>query len=394
MEVDFKVNIDLFTKEIKKNNDKDSKWSIMLFIAFICSTFFTMESDNKETAGFVFLLIKCLIILGFSIHYLNQYLSIKMNMGFGIAENEYLYKVAKVQAFPVKEYFNYIRKKLLIWQVAILILGSIKAVMDKSYVEIIFVVFMSIIPALVSFVVQKMFEYRVSNRVNIGLDIFTGILKGIFEVLEIFAIFLYLIIGYIVVWAIISDAFVGKMNQNEIVYRSFKDEITFIVMLVSFIIFIFVCVFNFKTKGKFIRIFVGATLIVTAIVSIVMERNKYIDVTLDEIKVVNFSEKRAYSFDEVESFKVYMHDDSIQIKLFFDDGKAETVFGGVSTSTDTYEEEYFSEYNFAADLVSKLLDKGAKGSISDVEKLRSTVEGYDEELKNGLEEIIGLLGEV
>lgn len=386
-----KMDIATFAKEIKRNNDNDKRWSIIMFIAFLCSGFVGIESEGAEIGSVGAGVMESVTVLFFSKHYLNQYLSIKQNIGFGIAENEYLYKIARTQAFPVKEYFNFITKKLLIWQMIILIYSVVMAIIDKKYTGIISGFIMAMIPLGVSFIVQKMFEYRISHRVSGVADGLLGFLKGVSGIVEVVILFIYLITGFMIVWAICTDVFEKELNENEIVYRSFEDETIFTVMVVVFVIFVSTCMLDLKKKPVFTRILAGSIVAVVGIIGIISERNNYTDITLDKITVASSEEKKEYRFDEIKSFEVFCHNDSIQVRLYFNDENDILLFSGMGTSTEAYDEKYYSEYNFVADLVAKFLDYGIEGKMRDAGKLQNSVEGYDEKVKDGLGEIIELL---
>lgn len=386
-----KMDIATFAKEIKRNNDNDKRWSIIMFIAFLCSGFAKIESEGAGIGVVSAGVMGSVIILFFSKHYLNQYLSIKQNIGFGIAENEYLYKIARTQAFPVKKYFNFIRKKLLIWQIIILIYSVVMALIDKEYTGIIGGVIMAVIPLGVSYIVQKTFEYRISHRANGVADGLLGFLKGVLGIVEVVIVFIYLITGFMIVWAICTDVFGKELNESKIVYRSFEDETIFTVMVVVFVIFVSTCMLDLKKKPVFTRILAGSIVAVVGIIGIISERNNYTDITLDKITVASSEEKKEYRFDEIKSFEVFCHNDSIQVRLYFNDENDILLFSGMGTSTEAYDEKYYSEYNFVADLVAKFLDYGIEGKMRDAGKLQNSVEGYDEKVKDGLGEIIELL---
>ena len=59
--------------------------------------------------------------------------------------------------------------------------------------------------------------------------------------------------------------------------------------------------------------------------------------------------------------------------------------------TDAWGEKYYSIYNYVADMAEVMLQKGAKGNITDVEKLREHVRKLDKECIDGVEKMIDLL---
>lgn len=385
------MNIEKFAKEIRKKSDRDRRWTKLMLVVYVCACFFEPEIDNIVIDEMLYLAIRAVVVVGFAMRHINQYIRMKTDTGFGSTEDESLCKVAGNHAFPVKEYFAFIRKKLIIWQGIILVIGVIKPFMEKQYIDILFSVVMALLPFAVSFMMQKIFEYRMCHTVSLKVEFLSGIFKMAFDAIEVIVLFVYTILAWFIIWAFITDGLIVNFNQNEIVYRAFKDETAFIVMLVAFIVFIYACAISSKKISRYVRIISAIVVVVSGIVSGIMENNYYTEITPDSIVVVNREDRREYTFEDVETFKVYSEDESIQVILYFNDGKSELLFSGASTSSEAYDEAYYSEYNFVADLVKKLLENGAEGIIEDVEELGEDIEGLDVEVKKGLDEIVGLL---
>jgi hypothetical protein len=61
------------------------------------------------------------------------------------------------------------------------------------------------------------------------------------------------------------------------------------------------------------------------------------------------------------------------MELHFNDGKSADLFTGSSSDTDAWRDKYFSDYNYAAELVEKLDAAGVKGKLEDRDKLYKNV---------------------
>lgn len=62
-------------------------------------------------------------------------------------------------------------------------------------------------------------------------------------------------------------------------------------------------------------------------------------------------------------------------------------------ASELYEDKYYSDYNYMADMVERMQERNIPGNLRDVKLIREDVEGLDDQLKEGLEEIILKMGE-
>ena len=387
------MNVNEFAKMISKHNEKDKRWSIICFITFIFTGFVGVD-ETTVLGKICFPLCGSIMIIFFTMHFLKKYLSIMLYMGIDTAtENEYLYNIAKTQAFPVKKYFDFLRKKLVVWQIVFFIITSVIFILHTNYIGILIAVVMALIPSVVCLVYEKRFNKEICTR-NKNWEAFVGgCLIGITSLVEICISFVYLFLGYMMVWAITSDNLLGGLNENVILYRSYENEKTFGIMLFSFLIFVFACMYPLKSKFKVIRIILGIIVIGFGVVDAVMENNMYTEIYEDKIIVSNFDRTKEYSLSEIESFKVYEDDEELQVKVTFKDGFSETLFGSVATNTEAFDEKYYSIYNFMEEMLPIYMENGAKGEIDkeDMEKLREIIKGYDKEIREAFEGIVELM---
>lgn len=388
------MNVTAFAQKIKKDNRTDRDKCKCFFIIFLCSVFILTGYEDSTAFGAGDFAVILLIVLLYSVSFYRQYIRVTEKS----ADNKYLYNIVRAHAFNVKEYFLYIRKKQLVWQIAILAyivaVGIIHKVAGTVHIDISFFaagIAAAIIPSIVGVIIQKDFEYRISNRCRQGFGFLKIIIGGLLWLAEIILSFVIIFIVIFSVWAVISDSIAKDFNNSEIIYRTYSFTAVLTVMMIVAGLFIYVCVFYFEKKRVLLRIIFGALTIMLGIVEAILEQNNYVDIKMDEIIVVTFDGKTAYSFDEIEGYNICEEDEGIQVKMTFNDGNTVKLFSGLSTSTEAYDEIYYSEYNYVADLIRKFSEYEVEGSITDIDKLRDAVEGLDNELGDGLEEIIGFM---
>lgn len=386
------MNIKEFAKEISKHNEKDKRWSIICFITFIFTGFVGVDETNI-LGRICFPVCGSIMIVFFTMHYLKRYLSIMFYMGTGTTDNDYIYRIAKTQAFQPKKYFGFLSKKLITWQVTFFAMASVIYIIHKNYIGILIAVVMGLIPMLVCLLYKKRFKKEICIRNKNWEDIVGGFLKGIISLVEVCISMFYLILGYLTVWAIISDGLGGGLDESVIVYRTYENEISFGIMFFSYMILVCLCMFPLKKKAAKTRIVLVVIVIFSGLVDIVMEKNVYTEIYEDKIVVSDFKRKKEYLIEEIESFKIYEEKDELQVKVTFKDGFSETLFGSVATNSEAFDKKYYSVYNFMEKMIPVYMKNGAKGEIDkdDIEKLRELIRGYDKEIRDAFDGIVEMM---
>ncbi len=76
----------------------------------------------------------------------------------------------------------------------------------------------------------------------------------------------------------------------------------------------------------------------------------------------------------MQSYRVYAErNESFQIELYFKDGKSQRLILDSSEDTNAWRDKYFSYYNYAAELVQKLNERGINGKLEDQAALNKIV---------------------
>lgn len=145
-------------------------------------------------------------------------------------------------------------------------------------------------------------------------------------------------------------------------------------------------------SGKKLNVIIPGLLVVIILVSMVyIDKNNNTIIANDKIITSSHGEKEEYSFDEVKTFEIFYKGDEIGFRLTMNDDREIDVVDSSYSNTDAWGEKYYSIYNYVADMAEVMLQKGAKGNITDVEKLREHVRKLDKECIDGVEKMIDLL---
>lgn len=385
------MNIKEFANVMQKYNEKDKRWSIICFISFIFIGIF--GADKNDMVGRI--ICQSIMIIAFSMHYLKRYLSVVYYLDFdlGDTDNAYLYNIAKTQAFQLKKYFEFLRKRLIIWEVVIFVISSVMCICNKDYIGILFAVIMGLIPLIVCLFSEKQFKKKICSRNEYLIKIRHVVFRIITTLSEVLIAFFSIILGYFLVYATISNMLFGGFDENIVIYRSFVNGKSYGVMIFFLILAIIFWMYPIKKNAKVKRIILVSILIVSAIANIVIGNKVYTEIYEDKIIVSNHEKKKEYSLTEIKSFKVYEKEESFQIKVTFKDGCSEMLFGSESTYTEAFIEKYDCIYIFMEKMIPIYIENGAKGEIDmeDIENLRDYISGENKQSREAFENIVEML---
>ena len=104
--------------------------------------------------------------------------------------------------------------------------------------------------------------------------------------------------------------------------------------------------------------------------------------------IVSWGSRSEYTYDEINSLRLYNGDEALQAELRFRDGTKVTLFHGSTSYTEGWTEKYYSDYNYAAELVRQLSERGVSCTLEDEAALRKEVSQLDEECRKGFEDIV------
>lgn len=148
----------------------------------------------------------------------------------------------------------------------------------------------------------------------------------------------------------------------------------------------------FKARKKIVAgLLIGLVLAAGALLFVMI--NKNVRITADTFTVREGMTEKVYGLDDVATYRVYDSMDTLAMEVTFSDGRKVSLFGSISEETKGWSEKYFSNYNYAAELMQKLMEKGIVGSMENQERLEKTVNGLDPKCQEGfraMKEILGL----
>ena len=146
-------------------------------------------------------------------------------------------------------------------------------------------------------------------------------------------------------------------------------------------------------KGKTVlfraRMFLGAAVLVLMACSSVVAARNYIQLTEETITVVRHGVSAAYRMEEITHLEVHADEsDSLALKVTFEDGSSQEILTGIFSTTDGYDELFYSDYNYGAWLVERLTSQGTACSLSDREILEREVKQLDPECREGFDRMV------
>ncbi|MDY5576043.1 MAG: hypothetical protein SPF70_00980, partial [Lachnospiraceae bacterium] len=239
---------------------------------------------------------------------------------------------------------------------------------------------------------ERYFQYKAGRGFYEKKNYALAALDVIVRIAELIVAFVSISVGVIMVWAILGSLFAQDLDESRIVTRTYTYSGSLILIIIA-VSLMAVQLLNFGQKiYKRIRwVYVG--LIILAVGMLWIEGKFYTEFYEDKIVIADFSGKKEYDYEEIERFEIYEEHESIQMTIYFTDGEKVNLVGNVQEASELYEDKYYSDYNYMADMVERMQERNIPGNLRDVKLIREDVEGLDDQLKEGLEEIILKMGE-
>ena len=372
----------LYETKAMKNNIKNFRVRLLSVLApylfFIC-----IGENSISNVGIILILCGFYAIAG------RMLLSAYLTYHGAIGKHEHLADIVKFHNFDTKKYFCKIAKMLAVLECGMAVGNCISQIIYKEYDMIPITFALLIVPVLEFIIAKKYFQYRLEKKISIGED---GVISGVRGIVTCI-VTLGNICGFvflgIILYAIIHDNTIMKSyDDSEVVYQVFYNRLFPIWM-----IFMGIFVSSLQMySGKKLNVIIPGLLVVIILVSMVyIDKNNNTIIANDKIITSSHGEKEEYSFDEVKTFEIFYKGDEIGFRLTMNDDREIDVVDSSYSNTDAWGEKYYSLYNYVADMAEVMLQKGAKGNITDVEKLREHVRELDKECIDGVEKMIDLL---
>lgn len=363
-----------FAKMIKSRNEHDSRWWILMLVVIFPFVIFT-NGENKliEDVGvkvyssYFSMLLLFVVTTFFAVDFSSQYLKVRTSEKLKrylttYGKNKSVVEITRMHSFDIKEYFSFIQKKILKWQMIILIYLEVLGIVKKDIKMILGGVIAGCIPIIVLFIRKKLYEYDICHRQGI----FAAILFGILEIIQRIAEFLFVLVVYFItvlmIWAVFSGILVKGLNENEIIYREYATTIMWVV--VPILLFILSCMIYMGKRSFLIRCILFLILMATGTITAWVNGKCYtiINMSQETIEVADFDERKEYSFDDIAIFETGRNDDDeIYMSFIFENGdKVKICENNSYEYSDRFSKEYKenSVEEFVGDLKKKLVEKG------------------------------------
>lgn len=372
-----------FATWMKKTNRSDIWRCLVLFAAAFASIF--LDMDQFGVVGGL------ASALAFGESFFIVYLRIPVNLAKNQFADENLAELMRTHSFPVQEYFAYIRRRSLPWRGALLLASIVFAAAERDAVKLLVGIGVFAFSGIAGWCIQMMFGYRLTHRMPLPFGILCGLGRAVCGICRLYALAILLCV-WVVVYALVVDFAVAGWAAHESVVYFLGGTWTMMAGILVFVLFLMSCLFHAagNIKGRDIRTapLLGILAAVVFAGGIFVQMNNYTAVWADRIITSDFSGKKVYSCGAVKAFRVFEDDSDVQFEFEFSDGRRKKLDKGSITCSPAYEERYYSEYDFFAELVPQYLANGAECSVSDVDALRADVRDYDQQLRDGLERLI------
>ena len=319
------------------------------------------------------------------------------NPNFSIAE------LARAHSFDLGAYLWEIYKKLIPLQLGsvIVVIGMGIAKFISFTTAAIIVAGIILIPVILVLLYRFVMEYKMYHNTSLAFNVVLGAIKGIFSAVRIFTVGIaFIMLGFLVL-ALFSSNVVMKGIDDNIPVRVSSNTgwliAVYIVGIVGLSLFITdiakesLVTAWVKAKRKIVTVLVAAVIITAAVFSYI-SINENVMIREDRIIVRHKGVSTEYGLADINTYRIYDENGSIQMELTFNDGNRQRIFGASADDTTAWTDKYYSDYNYGAELVEKLAGNGVKGTVENADKLQKNVDGMDPECREGFARMLAAAG--
>ena len=359
----------------------------------------TLEKMNGFNAG-----LACMLIFLATQMYIDKYMRFFGTKDtdkiedISLLRNESLTDIMRCHSFDMKLYFRSLFLRMIpIMAVSVAVLvqaGVFKLIRIEN--ALIFAALVVFIPAVNILIRYFVAAYCMNHRLGLAIKIVFSIARGIYNFLRIFTVGVSAIMIDMLVLAILSSSLLMKgIDQNAVVRFESNTGFTMLIIIVGTMLFtLFITDTDkellatrwVKFRNK-LMVLTFMTVIIVGIAYVYLYLNNNVMLTEDSIMVNHFGEKTEYAIDDITGYRVCYRED-MDMDITFSDGRVENIFRDTCDDTDAWRAKYYSDYNYAAELMGKLSERGVKGTVDDEEMLLQSVSGYDKECRDGLDEML------
>ena len=288
--------------------------------------------------------------------------------------------IMKYHSFDMAEYIGSVYKKIIPLQIVTVgvTMGLMALKIVPFMVAGIYSLGILIIPVLTVFLYSAIAGYKMNHNTGLGFNVIMGLIRGVYSWIKVFAVGVaFVLIGLLIV-AVCSSSKLMKGIDQSVPVRFSSDSslymIIFIIGLVGLSVFVtdvgkdIISVNWNRIKNK-ITALIAIVVLAAGVLICYISLNENVRLEEDGITVTHKGKAVEYAFSDIDSYRIYDHDSSIQMELTFKDGSTAKLYRDNPDDTDAWTERYHSDYLYTAYLAEKLDELGVKGSLEDAEKL-------------------------
>lgn len=288
--------------------------------------------------------------------------------------------IMKYHSFDMAEYIGSVYKKIILLQIVTVgvTMGLMALKIVPFMVAGIYSLGILIIPVLTVFLYSAIAGYKMNHNTGLGFNVIMGLIRGVYSWIKVFAVGVaFVLIGLLIV-AVCSSSKLMKGIDQSVPVRFSSDSslymIIYIIGLVGLSVFVtdvgkdIISVNWNRIKNK-ITALIAIVVLAAGVLICYISLNENVRLEEDSITVTHKGKVVEYAFSDIDSYRIYDHDSSIQMELTFKDGSTAKLYRDNSDDTDGWTVRYHSDYLYTAYLAEKLDELGVKGSLEDAEKL-------------------------
>lgn len=286
-----------------------------------------------------------------------------------------LSEIVRTHAFDVKAYFCLLIERFMIVQgvsiALIMLMAAFKVIVMSS--ALVYSGMILIIPLVIWDWETVLMDAARTHKKGAAYTAFMSIYYFIESIIAVCVLaYVFVTVVLLISGFVQSKMLLGDIDAQVIAKVGTDDWITVLLIILALVLAVFFADVNqliIHIRWTKIMKSVVTGIVLTIVILFVLQgigcKKDHIVLWENSISVKQVGFEKTYSFDEIKAYSVYYKDTDIKMKVTFSDGRSEDIFYSSSTYTDGWEERYYSDYQYAAELVDMLLQKGVPGTVEE-----------------------------
>lgn len=286
-----------------------------------------------------------------------------------------LSEIVRTHAFDVKTYFCLLIERFMIVQgvsiALIMLMAAFKVIVMSS--ALVYSGMILIIPLVIWNWETVLMDAARTHKKGAAYTAFMSIYYFIESIIAVCVLaYVFVTVVLLISGFVQSKMLLGDIDAQVIAKVGTDDWITVLLIILALVLAVFFADVNqliIHIRWTKIMKSVVTGIVLTIVILFVLQgigcKKDHVVLWENSISVKQVGFEKTYSFDEIKAYSVYYKDTDIKMKVTFSDGRSEDIFYSSSTYTDGWEERYYSDYQYAAELVDMLLQKGVPGTVEE-----------------------------